>query len=98
MSAHPDLVARSQQFPREIVTFGDGICGAVGYAASNVYMIEGPDAVAIIDTSENTEAAGNILTEFRKLTPKPVRTKIYTHGHRDHISGASVFAEGANLK
>jgi hypothetical protein len=29
---------------------------AIGFVASNVYMIEGPDVLTIIDTSESTGA------------------------------------------
>ena len=74
-----------------------GIRSAVGFAASTVHMIEGNDIVSIIDTSESTGAATNILSEFRKHTDKLVGRIIYTHSHRDHISGASVFASGGEI-
>ena len=67
---------------------------AVGFAASNVHMVEGANSVTIIDTSESTKAVENILSEFRKRTEKPVGRIIYTHSHRDHISGATVFSDG----
>ncbi|MDB2610833.1 MBL fold metallo-hydrolase, partial [Amylibacter sp.] len=63
---------------------------------SNVYMIIGDDSLIIIDTSETTVAAENILAEFRKITDLPIKTIILTHSHRDHVSGASIFAEGGN--
>ena len=69
---------------------------AFGYAASNVFMIVGDDGVIIVDTTETTTAAANILAEFRKITKLPVNTIILTHSHRDHVSGASVFAEGGS--
>lgn len=80
------------QFEKTIIELAPGIWGAVGFAASCVYMIEGAHSVTIIDTSESTRAAENILAEFRQRTDKPVGRIIYTHSHRDHISGASVFA------
>ena len=61
-------------------------------------MIIGDEGLIIIDTTETTKAAENILTEFRKITSKPVTTIIYTHSHRDHISGATVFAEGNQVE
>ena len=67
---------------------------AFGFAASNVYMIIGDDGLIIVDTSETTAAAENILGEFRKITDLPVKMIILTHSHRDHVSGATVFAEG----
>jgi uncharacterized sulfatase len=59
-------------------------------------MIVGDAGVIIVDTTDSTKAAENTLKEFRKITDKPVRAIIYTHGHRDHVSGATVFAEGGS--
>ena len=92
---HPDLVAHAEQTRKDIVDLAPGIWTAVGYAASNVHMIEGAGSVTIIDTTESTEAARNILAEFGKLTKKPIGRIIYTHSHRDHISGAAVFSDGS---
>ncbi|MDH3664749.1 MAG: alkyl/aryl-sulfatase [Alphaproteobacteria bacterium] len=92
---HPDLIAHAEQTRKDIVELSPGIWTAVGYAASNVHMIEGESSVTIIDTTESTKAAENIAAEFRKLTEKPIRRIIYTHSHRDHISGASVFSDGS---
>jgi len=93
---HPELKAHPEYFRKEIVQLADTVYMAYGFAASNVYMIIGDGGLIIIDTSETTAAAGNILAEFRKITDLPVHTIIFTHSHRDHVSGASVFAEGAN--
>ena len=94
MSVHPELEAHPEYFQKEVVRIADGVYQAFGYAASNVYMIVGDDGLVIIDTTESIGAAENILAEFRKLTDLPIRTIIYTHSHRDHVSGAAVFAEG----
>lgn len=94
MKANSALVGQRTQTEKQIVELGTGIWSAIGYAASNVHMIEGKTSITIIDTSETTKAAENILAEFRKITDKPVGRIIYTHSHRDHISGASVFSEG----
>ena len=94
MPAHPDLVAHSKEFARTVAEIAPGIWGFIGFAASNVYVIEGDAALAVIDTTESTGAAENILAEIRARTKQPIETIFYTHSHRDHISGASVFAEG----
>ncbi len=93
---HPELKEHPRYFEKEIVRLADNVYMAFGYAASNVYMIVGDGGVIIIDTTETTTAAANILAEFRKITDLPVETIILTHSHRDHVSGASVFAEGGN--
>jgi len=93
---HPELKEHPDYFKKEIVQLGENVYQAFGFAASNVYMVLGVDGIIIIDTSETTTAAKNILTEFRKITSLPVKAIILTHSHRDHVSGASVFAEGEN--
>ncbi len=96
MNPNPELVAQSQQFQKQVVQLAPDVYGAIGFSASNVFMLVGNDGLVIIDTTESTKAAENIWEEFRKLSDKPVKTIIYTHSHRDHISGASVFAEGGS--
>jgi uncharacterized sulfatase len=96
MNPNPELIAQNEQFQKQVIELSPNIYGAVGFAASNVYMLVGDDGLVIIDTTETTKAAENILAEFRKITDKVVKTIIYTHSHRDHISGATVFAEGGN--
>ena len=93
MNAHPDLIAHSAQFPRRHMELAEGVHGFVGYAASNVYVLEGPDSLVVIDTTESTAAATNILVDLRKKTQKLIETILYTHSHRDHISGTSVFVD-----
>ncbi|MDB9989484.1 alkyl/aryl-sulfatase, partial [bacterium] len=97
MNAHPDLIAQGEQTRKDIIELAPGIWTAVGYAASTVHMIEGATTVTIIDTTETTQGAENILAEFRKLTDKPVARIILTHSHRDHISGATIFNEGQDI-
>lgn len=96
MQTHPELLKHPAYFSKEIVQLADNVYQAFGFAASNVYMIIGDTGVIIIDTSESIGAAENILAEFRQITDLPVDTIIYTHSHRDHVSGASVFAEADN--
>ncbi len=93
---HPELNDHPEYFQKNVVQLADNVYQAFGFAASNVYMIVGDDGVIIVDTTETTTAAENVLAEFRKITDLPVKTIILTHAHRDHVSGASVFAAGGN--
>lgn len=96
--AHPALLHHNAtQFKKSIIELAPGVWSAVGFAASTQHIVEGEGSVTIIDTSESTGAAENVLAEFRKQTDKPIARIIYTHSHRDHISGASVFAEGRDI-
>lgn len=95
---HPKLVAHNEtQFKKQVVELAPGVWTAVGYAASTQHMVEGASTVTIIDTSESTSAASHVLAAFRARTDKPVGRIIYTHSHRDHISGASIFSEGRDV-
>ena len=94
MPAHPELRVHPAYFRKEVVRLAEDVYQAFGFAASNVYMIKGDDGLIVIDTTESTAAAGHILAKFRKITDLPVKTIVYTHSHRDHVSGAAVFAEG----
>ncbi len=94
MTAEDTLRAQSEQFQKSVIELAPGIWTAVGYAASNVHFIEGDDGAIVIDTTESTRAASNILEAFRERSSLPIKAIIYTHSHRDHISGAGVFAEG----
>ena len=93
---HPELKAHPEYFKREIIQLADNVYMAFGFAASNQFMIVGDDGLIIIDTSETTKAAENVLTAFREISSLPIHTIILTHSHRDHVSGASVFAEGGS--
>lgn len=84
-------------FAKDVLEVTEGVHVAVGYAPSNSAMLIGDDGVIIIDTGQSTGSAQDILAEFRKVTDKPIKAIIYTHGHRDHVSGAKVFVdEGSN--
>ena len=91
---HPELKAHPAYFEKQVVQLMDNVYQAFGFAASNVYMFVGDDGLVIVDTTETTAAATNVLAAFREITDLPVKTIILTHSHRDHVSGASVFAEG----
>ncbi|MEM8751141.1 MAG: alkyl/aryl-sulfatase [Pseudomonadota bacterium] len=98
MPAHPDLIAQNAQFEKKIHKLSSKIYCAVGYAASNVHFLVGQRGIVVIDTTETTQAAENILADFRKISDLPVTTIIYTHSHRDHISGATIFAQGRDVE
>lgn len=68
------------------------------YAASSVHFLVGQAGVFVIDTTETTQAAENIFADFRKISDLPVTTILYTHSHRGHISGATMFAQGRDVE
>ncbi len=82
---------QSSQFTEEIIKVADNVYVAVGFSVSNVSMIVGDDGVVIIDTGMMLDDAERIVTEFRKVTDKPVKAIVFTHAHGDHTGGAAAF-------
>jgi alkyl sulfatase BDS1-like metallo-beta-lactamase superfamily hydrolase len=91
-SGREKLRAQSSEFRKEVIQVTDGVFVAVGYAASNVILIQGPVGSIIVDTSTDPTAARAIRTAFGNRLTAPVRAIIYTHSHLDHTGGATVFA------
>lgn len=87
------LRARSSEFREAIIKVADGVYTSVGHTVSTVSMIVGSDGVIIVDTGLDAVVARKILDEFRKITNKPIKAVIFTHGHGDHTGGAGVFVE-----
>jgi len=77
----------------KVVKVVDGVYQAIGYALANMIMIEGPDGIVIVDTTESQAVAKNILQEFRKITDKPLKGIVMTHFHTDHTLGAVAIIE-----
>lgn len=68
----------------------DGVYVAIGYAISNSILLEGPDGLVIVDTTEHMDSARIIYTEFKKISSKPIVAIIHTHNHGDHTYGTNV--------
>lgn len=94
------LKEQNKEFtPPEIIQVNENVYAAVGYDGSNTSMVIGEQGVVIIDALRALGAAEKVAEEFRKITDKPVKVLIYTHGHGDHTGGASAFiGESKNVK
>src|SRR5262245_22667523 len=86
------LRAQSNEFRKDVIRIADGVYEAVGYAASNIILIQADGGSIIVDTATDPVAAHAIRTAFGDLFRTPVRAIIYTHSHPDHTGGARVFA------
>ena len=88
-----NLAKLKKAFTPKVTKIADDIYYASGFALGGVQMVITDDGLVIVDTTESREAAAEILAEFRKITNKPIRYIIYTHGHIDHVYGSLVFME-----
>jgi alkyl sulfatase BDS1-like metallo-beta-lactamase superfamily hydrolase len=94
MTPKEKLIAHNVQFEKRIMEVAPGVHAAIGYAGSNSTMIVGDDGVIIVDTLPALASAEILSADFRKISGKPVKAIIYTHGHIDHIGGARMMAGG----
>lgn len=85
------LFQHSSEFEKKVITYSGGIHLAIGYGIANSYMIEGQGGNIIIDTTDSTYQAEQVLAEFKKISNQPVVAIIYTHNHGDHVFGAKTF-------
>ena len=86
------LERRSAEFEQEVIEVAPGVYTAVGFGVSTTSMIVGDAGIVIIDAQIDARAAEAVLSEFRKITDKPVKGIVLTHAHGDHTGGAAVFA------
>ena len=87
------LLQRNDEFRQEIIRVSEHVYTAVGYGTGPVSMIVGSDGLVIVDTNIDVSFGKQVMSEFRKLTDKPVKAIIFTHGHADHTTGAPAFLE-----
>ena len=81
-----------KEFDPQIFKVTDNVYSGVGYGLANSIMIETKEGLVIVDTLGSEETASLLLSEFRKISNKPVKAIIYTHNHLDHLGGATIFA------
>jgi len=85
------LLERNKMFEPAIVQVAENVYTAIGYQVSANTMIVGEDGVIIVDPGQQVPGARRVRVEFEKITDKPVRAIIYTHGHGDHTNGSPAF-------
>jgi cyclase len=53
--------------------------------------------VLVVDSFFEPDTAKALLSEIRKITPKPIRYVVNTHYHADHVSGDQVFKDAGAI-
>ena len=92
------LTEHSKKMEQRVYKIAANVYSAVGYALANSIMIEGRDGIIIVDVTESVDSAKAILSEFRKITDKPVKAVVYTHNHSDHTMGVKAFISDEDVK
>ena len=60
---------------------------------SNVTLIINKNDILVVDGSYNARAARAVIAQIQKLSDKPVRYLINTHGHGDHYWGNQAYVQ-----
>lgn len=87
------LQERNKEFEQDVIRVSDSVYTAVGFGLSPVSMIVGDDGLVIVDTGVDPASGKAVMAEFRKISDRPVKAIIFTHGHPDHTGGARAFVE-----
>ncbi len=87
--------------PFVLKQIGPGVYAAIDgperKAVSNAGFVIGDDGVLVIDSLFTAEAAQALVSEIRRLTPKPIRYVVNTHYHVDHTGGDQVLREAGAI-
>lgn len=83
----------------EIVPLADGVYAAVRphepglmFDANNLLVVNDDDVV-VVDANVSAASTKEVIAALRKLTNKPVRYVVHTHGHDDHVVGDAAWRE-----
>ena len=92
------LIKRNAEFDKEIIQVSESVYTAVGYAVSPVSMIVGSEGIVIVDAGLEVASSQQVRADFQAIVDKPVKAIIFTHGHPDHIHGASAFMDTPDVQ
>lgn len=91
--------APAQPAAFEVQRLADGVYATVRreppslYFEPNALFIIGDRDVIVVDAQFSLASTRDVLAALRRLTSKPVRYVINTHGHDDHITGNQVYRD-----
>lgn len=79
--------------PARVEEVAPGLYVAIGYDLANTILLQTPAGNVIIDAGMSPARSEVTRAALDEVAPGPVAAIIYTHGHIDHIGGATIWAE-----
>ena len=97
-SAPANFTAHGKLFQERVTRVGQTPVWQLEFQGMNIVVVEGRDGLIILDTGMNRDVAGSALAKIRaQISTKPVKAIVYTHHHPDHVNGAGVFVDPADV-
>jgi glyoxylase-like metal-dependent hydrolase (beta-lactamase superfamily II) len=84
----------AQQRAPKPVTFtkvSDHVYQVDGGSGAQTGMVIGNECVLVVDAKMDRKSQEDIFSEIKRLTPKPIKYLVNTHGDADHVSGNRYF-------
>lgn len=79
----PTMTATFAVQPR-MIEVAKGVYNLVGIGISSRVMVDAPEGLVIFDTGDDMEDGERALSEFRKVSQRPIKAIIYSHNHYAH--------------
>lgn len=83
------LLAAQKALAEEVIEVAEGVYVAIGFGPSNSTLIAGEEVAILVDAHHSAAAAARAAAAYRERVKLPFAAVIYTHGDRDHVSGAA---------
>ncbi len=79
-----------------VKSLGGGAYSVSGGIGNSAFVV-GDTGVIVIDAQMFIPTARKFLAEIARLTPKPVKVVVLTHGDPDHVNGLPAFPRGLEI-
>ncbi len=73
------------------------VWAGLGGSGGNSTIIVGQTGVIVVDAKQTEQGAKDLLAEIAKITPKPVKTVVFTHSDGDHVNGIVAYPAGVTI-
>lgn len=90
-TGYPLSAQQNTQAPVTFTKVSDRIYGIEGGRGAQTGVVIGDDCVLVVDAKMDKKSQDDIFLEIGRLTKKPIKYLVNTHGDADHISGNRYF-------